>query len=194
MKSYLKTTTLLSFIALTSFAFTTIDKEQIKGWLLRGSEPTSYQMSIEKDEKRDVKIASLKSIKPVTENKFGTIMQTFSAKNYLEKEIRLTGWIKSKDVDDWAGMWMRIDGKKKYSLNFDNMENREIKGTTDWTKYYIDLYVPKASETISFGVLLSGTGEVWIDKFHFAKYDLRDIKEKSTKKFPLEPSNINFKD
>jgi hypothetical protein len=194
MKLSKKTTILLSSLAVASLAFTTIEKEEIKGWLLGGSEPTSYQISIVDDLSLKKKVATLKSTNLVTKNKFGTIMQTFSAKNYLEKEIRLTGWIKTKDVDDWAGMWMRVDGKKKYSLSFDNMENREIKGTTGWTKYHIDLYVPKTSNTISFGVLLSGTGEVWINAFHFGKNDLRDIKEKTTKKFPLEPTNINFKD
>ena len=52
---------------------------------------------------------------------------------------------------------MRIDP----SIAFDNMESKGIVGTTDWTKYEIVLFVPKDATSISYGVLLDGTGQIW---------------------------------
>src|SRR5262245_54877887 len=43
------------------------------------------------------------------------------------------------------------------------MENRPIKGTTDWKKYGLVLDVPEESISINFGVLLSGGGQAWVD-------------------------------
>ena len=47
-------------------------------------------------------------------NGFGTLMQDFSADKYLNKRVRLSGYVKSKDVVQWAGLWMRIDGNQNH--------------------------------------------------------------------------------
>jgi hypothetical protein len=91
-------------------------------------------------------------------------MKYIKPDEYSGKRVRLTGSIKSENIDDWAGMWMRVDetldGK---SSQFDNMQNRPIKGTNDWTKYEIVLDVPENSIGIAFGVLIHGSGEIWFD-------------------------------
>ena len=54
---------------------------------------------------------------------------------YQGKKIKLTGYLKTENVTGSAGLWMKIDP----SVAFDNMQNRPVKGTTDWTKYEITL-------------------------------------------------------
>ena len=47
---------------------------------------------------------------------------------------RILRWlpsVKSQDVVGWAGLWMRVD-QGKDAVAFDNMQDRSIKGTTDW--------------------------------------------------------------
>jgi hypothetical protein len=58
---------------------------------------------------------------------------------------------------------MRVDGERGQRLGLDNMQNRPIKRTTDWTKYEIVLEVPVNSIALTFGVVLAGKGEVWAD-------------------------------
>ena len=51
-------------------------------------------------------------------------MQTCDAGDYLGKRIKMTGYIKSENVTDWAGMWFRVDSKTEYEiLSFDNMQD-----------------------------------------------------------------------
>jgi hypothetical protein len=52
-------------------------------------------------------------------------------------------------------------------LGFDNMHDRPITGTTEWTKSQIVLNVPAESSRIAYGVLLGGEGQVWIDDIKF---------------------------
>ncbi len=47
-------------------------------------------------------------------------------------------------------------------ISFDNMQSRPIKGTVDWRKYEIVLDVPQQTAGIYFGVLLAGSGGVWL--------------------------------
>jgi hypothetical protein len=77
---------------------------------------------------------------------FGTLMQMFEAGEMKDKRYRLTGWTKAAGVSGWAGMWMRVDGPAKgKSLAFDNMRDRPIQGTEDWTKHEIVLDVPEST-------------------------------------------------
>ncbi len=80
---------------------------------------------------------------------------------YQGKKIKLSGFIKTENVaNGYAGLWMRIDP----SVGFDNMNDRGIKGTTDWTKYEIELDLkPSKAKKIVVGGLLVGKGKMWID-------------------------------
>jgi hypothetical protein len=57
---------------------------------------------------------------------------------------------------------MRVDGDRRI-LGFDNMDNRAVRGTTDWTMYSVVLDVPENAKNIFFGILLVGKGQVWAD-------------------------------
>jgi hypothetical protein len=37
---------------------------------------------------------------------FGTLMQQISAKNYAGKRVRFRALVKTRDVSNWAGLWM----------------------------------------------------------------------------------------
>jgi hypothetical protein len=107
----------------------------------------------------------------------------------------MTGYVKSENVADWAGMWLRVDAKhERKTLSFDNMEDRPIKGNSDWIKCEIILDVPKESGTLNFGVLLSGTGKVWFDNVSFVVVD--QLKAEPTKTRPNrineKPVNLDF--
>jgi hypothetical protein len=188
MKSKLIITTLVTSTFLF-FSFK-ID-EKVKGWFLAGSNPSEYEIGVEQSAERTGKVAFLKSKTSKVKDGFGTIMQTFDADMYLDKKVKLTGYIKSSEVKGWAGMWMRVDDSKG-SVSFDNMQDRSIKGTTPWTKYEIVLSVPKKSTTINYGVLLSGGGEVWMDNLSFEV--VGDAEEKTGKTRLKAPGNSNFED
>jgi hypothetical protein len=133
------------------------------GWFLAGGAPTAYEVG------KDAKVkhggassAYLKSTKD-PEGDFGTLMQTVSAKKFRGKRLRFSAWVKTDKLADWAGLWMRVDGKSDATLAFDNMQDRAIKGTTEWAQYEVVLDIAKDADSISFGTLLVDTGSLWID-------------------------------
>jgi hypothetical protein len=94
-------------------------------------------------------------------------MQMCKANEYLGKRVRLSAYVKSKDIADWAGVWFRVDDPQVKPLAFDNMQNRPIKGTSDWKKYEIVLDIPQEAVNLAFGILLQGKGQAWIDDIKF---------------------------
>ena len=78
-----------------------------------------------------------------------------------------TDVMKTRDVGGTgAGLWMRVDGNGG-ALAFDNMMNRPVRGTTDWTRVSIVLDVPNDADGIALGMLLVSGGEAWVDDASF---------------------------
>lgn len=110
------------------------------------------------------------------ENSFGSVASTIPA-NYQGREIELRAFLKLKNVTDgFAGLWMRIDGESGAVLQFDNMQSRGLKGSTDWTQYSIKLPLPEEGYRITIGALLTGKGQLWVDDFQIL-IDGKDIAE-----------------
>ncbi|MFB2118966.1 S41 family peptidase [Parapedobacter sp. 2B3] len=91
--------------------------------------------------------------------------------SYPGKEIKLSGYIKTENVDGFAGLWMRIDPQ----VAFNNMQQAGLKGTTEWTHYEFTLPMdPDKTEQTVVGGLLVGKGKVWFDSLSVT-IDGRDI-------------------
>jgi len=190
---------LFALSALVLFSFSSEPETNVDGWFLAGSEPESYEIGVEEVTDRDGKVGFIKS----TEKKikgFGTIMQSFIPEEYFDKRVKLTAYIKTENVDGWVGLWMRVDGPKKEgdkyreSLAFDNMNDRKIKGTTAWQKYEIVLDVDKEAVNLAYGVLLSGTGEAWLDDLTFEVVEKNKETTAITKKKLKAPTNTSFEE
>lgn len=151
-KQFLKSLFALA-ILLSLYSFSSDTK-----WFKAGTSPHKYEMS--KDAVSE--IMTIKSIQGNFEDDdFGTYMTNIDPKNFLGKRIRLRGMLKTTDVKKWASFWLRVDGEnKEKSLAFDNMYNRSIKGTTDWTSYDIVLDVSKKATNIAYGALLYQEGNI----------------------------------
>jgi len=170
-----------------------------RGWYMAGSEPTHYEAGI------DSNIAHSGSrcafVQPAVDEPqgFGTLMQCFATQKHLGKRLRMSLWIKTDSVRDWAAAWVRVDGEGRGKmLAFDNMCNRRISGTIDWKKYEIVLDIPIGSTNICFGVMLSGSGMLWVDDVQFDEVDqdtpVTDCPCMVDKEKRSEPRNLNFEE
>ncbi len=170
---------------------------KMKGWFLSGSDPFSYEMGVDHEIVHQGKASGyLKSKTVLDSTNFATMMQAFKANQFIGKRIRLSCFICTKDVETYAGMWMRIDDTMEDVVQFDNMSNRPIKGTTNWNRYSIVLDVPEKSAVISFGIILSGQGTVWSDQFTFEEVDENTPATNLEIQGELqeEPVNLSFED
>ena len=61
----------------------------------------------------------------------------------------------------------RASAAKDVEPAFDDMQDRPIRGTSDWTQYDVVLDVAPDAADVAFGLLLDGPGQVWIDDAKF---------------------------
>lgn len=95
---------------------------------------------------------------------FGAFSMMIPA-DFKGKVITLKGYIKTENVaqDGWAGLWLRLDGESG-SVEFDNMQERGLKGNNAWQQFEIDLEHSKEVQKVIFGGLVVGKGTAWYDK------------------------------
>lgn len=146
-----------SIIALTANA-----DEPVPGWVLAGSHPDAYEIGTHTMAGTGSKAGYLRSTKSSIDG-FGTLMQTFSATDLRGQRAKLSASIRTAEAGAGAGLWMRVDGSGAETLAFDNMHGRPIIGTQAWNTYEVVLDVPENASSISIGVLMRGTGTVWLD-------------------------------
>jgi hypothetical protein len=165
-----------------------------KGWFMAGMAPDDYDSGLDRDIKHSGSSSAYIRSKDNPKD-FSTLMQVIAPENFAGKRVRFSAWVKSDKVSEWAGLWMRID-KGTESIAFDNMQDRAIKGTTEWREYEVILDVAPDATGIFFGVLTSGTGTVWIDD---AKLEIAPATAKPTgmsdgKAYPATPQNLSFEE
>jgi hypothetical protein len=117
------------------------------------------------------RIAQLRLRPAVSEpSGFGALMQRIAAPRYLGRRVCFSAMLKATGVTDWAGLWLRVDGPNG-TLVLDNMEDRAVRGTTDWTQATIVLDVPEQAQVLLFGALLSGAGAIDLTRLRFEEAD-----------------------
>lgn len=172
-----------------------MSKSKIKGWLISGNNFEKYDVEMDVTQFHSgSKSAKLSRKNSLYTEDFVTVMQQVSAKKYKNQRIRVSAYLKSKDIDGWGGIWFRIDGRDYEQLRFDNMQNRPITGTNDWNYYSSVLDVDKEAEVLNFGFLLQGEGELWADDFCLEQVskDVPTTDFESEESYPEIPQNLSF--
>lgn len=90
---------------------------------------------------------------------FGTVMQSFDAARYRGHRVRFSAMVRGHEITDWAGTWLRVDAAES-ARTVDNMYDRPLRGSTEWTETANVLDVGQDAASVHFGVLLAGAGAV----------------------------------
>jgi hypothetical protein len=139
-------------------------KHQPSGWVDHEGSKQSASYIVELDNKvvKNGKY-SLTIRKKTGEDSYAVstciIEQTFKGSN-----IELRGYIKTQNVrNGFAGLWLRIDGADR-AIGLNNMQQDSLHGTLNWKEYKISLpYDENLAKKVTFGGLLSGSGQMWMD-------------------------------
>ena len=92
---------------------------------------------------------------------WGSVVQSFDARPYRGKRLRLTGWAKAT-AGAKASFWLRVDRMGPAQGFFDNGLKRAATGET-WTRIVIEGPVAEDADTITLGAMCSGGGSSGFD-------------------------------
>jgi hypothetical protein len=191
----MKTKTTIQILLLV-VSFFSLSFDPPAGWFKAGTDPDKYDMGV--DTIAGYSGGSAATIKSTLNkiNGYGTLMQNSKSDKFLGKRIRMSCWLKTKNVVNWASLWFRVDGlNSNIPLAFDNMRNRPVSGTADWRKYDIVIDVAPNASNLAYGALLYGTGQIWFSNITFETVD-NSVQTTDLLAIPntvqTEPTNLNF--
>jgi erythromycin esterase-like protein len=98
-----------------------------------------------------------------TQGSFAAATARLPGSEVAGKHVSIAGYMRSEDIaGGYAGLWMRSDGPNGV-LEFKNLGQENITGTTAWRRYEVSLDVPANATLLSFGATQSGSGTAWLD-------------------------------
>ncbi len=105
------------------------------------------------------------------EGSYGMIGRELASINqYKGNRLQLSGYIRTENVSNQAGLMLRVDGVGRGNeLAIDDMSDRAPSDSTDWQQFTLVLDIPEdiAVSHIYYGLYLSGSGKVWVDDLQF---------------------------
>ena len=109
-----------------------VQEGSVAGWFLSAPRLQAFEIGVD----REVHFSGAASGRLASTERgsgAGTMMQSISAEAYRGKRLRFTAVLKTRDVDGWTGLWMRVEKPDRHGA-FDNMQQRPLRGTTEWTR------------------------------------------------------------
>jgi hypothetical protein len=164
------------------------------GWFMAGSRPAEYAAgrlpaTSAYEGRRVIRLRFRAAAPP---GGFGTVMQSFDAASYRGRRVRFSAMVRGQEITDWAGAWLRVDAVDG-ARALDNMNNRPLRGSTDWTEAANVLDVGPDAASVHFGVLLAGAGAVDLARPRFEVVGA-DVPVTRIPRRPLaaEPQGLDF--
>ncbi len=132
--------------------------------------------------------AYLRAISEHPDYKHAVIWQSISSERYRGKRVKLSAWMKT-DRAQVARVGIKVSSPGDNSLAYGQQDTT---GTTDWRRYEVVLDVAPRSNSITFGLLLEGSGAAWMDEVRLEVVDERTPITNLPPPSPIEPENLDF--
>jgi C-terminal processing protease CtpA/Prc len=141
------------------------------GWFLPAPcRNAGYAAQLSEDRPKQGKRCALLSreVAKGPSSSFGNLMQSFDATPYRGRRVRFRAAVRAEVAGpgNHAQLWLRVDRKGGEMGFFDNMNDRPIVDAS-WRDYQIVGDVADDSERIALGLMMLGSGRVWLDAVSF---------------------------
>ncbi len=121
----------------------------------------------------------------------GWFTQTIAAAPLRGKRVRVTSFLRLKDLNGYAGMTIEVKSADKEMLAIDRRQDHARDGTSDWAMDTVVVDVAAAAETIEYGMVVSGSGTAWVDDVVVETVG-PDVPSTDLKSCVRAPANLDF--
>ncbi len=159
-------TFLVGLITLGAVDAQSVSAQDTPDWRPTGAGRQHYSVELDSTTAYQGDLSLRLSSRPGTpDSTWGASEGVINIRPYVGNFLKVVAYLKTEGAGS-AVFWVRIDGEKdgKYvNWSSDTMADREVSGTTPWTKYEIRLPAPEGATMLVLGTILRGQGIVWVD-------------------------------
>lgn len=163
MKAIVLSAMLIGFVCASAGA---ADESPLPGgWRMDSyTAPSLYRFGLDREIKHGGKSAGFLESQDAdfAKNHYARLEQSIDAATHRGKRLRLSAFLKTKDVRKSADLDVVIphqysDSEDRFSLK------PRLEGSTDWKRYEVEFTVNHYAAQVDFRVDLYGSGRIWID-------------------------------
>ncbi len=133
--------------------------------------PGACEVGIDRQQSGDGDLYSVRCANTVLPS-FGGARTSFEAARYRGKRVRVSAAIMTVDVGNVAnpqypsatgeaGLWIGV-GTPRDGVRADRMQDRTIKGSTDWKAHDFVVDIPEDANVLQAGFWMQGKGQMWM--------------------------------
>ncbi len=110
-------------------------------------------------------------------------ISNFIIPEYEGRKLVLTGYLRAENIVGSAGLSLRLDKERK-TLAIEEMGEYPLEGTTDWSRFSIELNYIDDIDNLVFGAYLKGQGTLWVDDLRLTLdgVDITEARKKGNRK------------
>ena len=147
-----------------------------KGWTFREDPSQNFDWGIDTSMVYQGKPCFVLKTKEGASMGGGVLQQAFLADEYRGKRIRLSGFLKTENVESiehvkgGTALWLQIEGVNE-TLRQANAKEHALRGTHGWVRREMEVEVPQTSISVGLGFGLGGRGQVWLSDVQLEAVD-----------------------
>ena len=130
-------------------------------WTKGGATPEDYTATIDHAVYRSGRASAQLRSRVPTASTFGTLTQRVRSDSLKNVRMGVSAWLRTREAQG-ANIFVRVDGAVA-GLDFANTADNPVSGTAEWTRRELVVDVPDDAFGVTFGLILNGTGTVWLD-------------------------------
>jgi hypothetical protein len=161
------------------------------GWQLGGRTAERYGAEVDSQVKHGGQASARLFARDPSPDGLGQLAQRLDASEFAGARVRLAGWVRTRGVTGWSALWLRVSGERRV-LAFDNMQNRALRGDSEWTRLQIVLEVPKEAVRLAYGLSLQGGGSAWLDDLSLERVEASVPLTPNLLEGPSAPENLDL--
>lgn len=169
-------------------------------WILVGSTPSEYLANVDKVVKRSGVSSAHVAARVRETSGYVALSQSFRADAYRGRRLAISVYRRTRNLSGGGSyLYVSITGVASADAAYANSMSCATKGTTaDWVRDTVSVLVPANANWISFGNVVDGAGDVWIDDVDVRVVDapiavvLNDAGFESTERFAGQVSRDVF--
>jgi hypothetical protein len=128
----------------------------------------AYLVGMDENEKRAGEPVMLMRSGSAKPGDWANMRTVLDAQPYHGKRIRLSGYLKCKDIETAGHISLWVFDEKQNALAQDDMGGHHLTGTHEWARYDIVSDVPPSAVRILIMAGLRGKGTLWADGLELA--------------------------
>lgn len=152
------------------------DLQEPQNWLFHSNPKVDSKLFEkglkEEDGRKSLWISSAEELVPTAgerASRGGTYSQTFNCVEWRGKRVRFGADIKCKNVGNWCGLMLWVNGLGHKTLAFSTMYDMLLGGDTDWKRCSLVLDVSPVAWRVILSTTLNGNGEVFFSNLSFSE-------------------------